>query len=69
MTEREERDLAWRLAEGSKVFDFEKALELVEFNPAEAERLIRMRKESEQREEERSRLRARRKLALREEFG
>ncbi|HEX6204476.1 MAG TPA: hypothetical protein VFZ29_01535 [Solirubrobacterales bacterium] len=69
MTEREKRDLAWRLAEGSKVFDFEKALELVEFNPAEAERLIRMRKESEQREEERSRLRARRKLALREEFG
>ena len=69
MTEREERHLAWRLAEGSHVLDFEKALELVEFNPAEAERLIRMRKESERREEERARLRARRKLALREEFG
>lgn len=69
MTERERRDLAWHLAEGSKVFDFEMALELVELNPAEAERLIRMRKESERREEERARLRARRKLALREEFG
>lgn len=69
MIEREQRELARRLAEGSNVFDFEKALELVEFNPAEAERLIRMRLENEKREEERARLRERRKLALREEFG
>jgi hypothetical protein len=69
MTEREQRDLAWRLAKDSNVFDFERALELVEFNPAEAERLIRIRVENEKREEERTRLRERRKLALREEFG
>jgi len=69
MTEREERDLAWRLAKGSNVLDFDKALGVVEFDPAEAERLIRMREENERREEERTRLRERRKLALREEFG
>lgn len=69
MTEREKRDLAWRLAEGSEVLDFKKALRIVEFNPAEAERLIRMREEDERREEERARLREARRLALREEFG
>jgi len=69
MTEREERDLAWRLAEGSNVLDFTKALGIVELDPAEAERLIRMREESERREEERARLRERRRLALREDFG
>lgn len=52
MTEREERDLAWRLAEGSNVFDLEKALEFVKFKPAAAERLIRMRKETQKRQEE-----------------
>jgi hypothetical protein len=69
MTEQEKRNLAWRLDQVSNVFDFEKALQLVEFDPAEAERLIRMREESEKREEERARLREQRKLALREEFG
>jgi len=47
MTEREQRDLARRLAEGSNVFDFEKALELVQWRPAEAEKLLRMREETE----------------------
>jgi hypothetical protein len=69
MTEREARDLAWRLAEGSNVLNFEKALQIVEFDPAEAERLIRMRAENEKRDEEQARLREARKLALREEFG
>ena len=69
MTERESRDLAWRLAEGSNVLNFEKALQIVEFDPAEAERLIRMRVENEKRDEEQARLREARKIALREEFG
>lgn len=69
MTEREARDLAWRLAEDSNVLNFEKALQIVEFDPAEAERLIRMRAENEKRDEEQARLREARKLALREEFG
>jgi hypothetical protein len=41
MTEREQRDLAHRLAQDSSVFDFDRALELVQHLPAEAERLIR----------------------------
>lgn len=52
MTELEERDLAWRLAEGSNVFDFETALEFVKFKAAEAERLIRNREETKRRQEE-----------------
>lgn len=69
MNEQEQRDLARRLADVSNVFDFEKALRVVEFDPVEAEKLIHMREESQKRQEERARLRERRKLALREEFG
>ena len=69
MTEQQERDLAWRLASDSDVLTFEKALQIVEFDAGEAERLIRMREESERRQKERARLRRRRKLTLREEFG
>jgi len=69
MTEREKRDLAWRLAERSAVLDFKRALRIVESDPAEGERLIRMREENDRREKERARLRERRRLALREEFG
>lgn len=69
MTEREERDLAWRLADGSKVFDFEKALEFVKFEPAEAEELIRNREETKRTEEEFARLREQRRRALFEDFG
>ena len=69
MDEREQRDLARHLANTSEVLDFEGALKIVKFRPAEAERLLRMREEMAKWEEERSRLRERRRLALREEFG
>jgi hypothetical protein len=49
MTEREQRNLAHRLAEDSDVFDFDRALELVQHLPAEAERLIRDQEEREKR--------------------
>ena len=52
MTEREQRDLAHRLAEDSDVFDFNRALELVQHLPAEAERLIRDQEERKKRLEE-----------------
>ncbi|MGN6257673.1 MAG: hypothetical protein ACTHN3_07985 [Solirubrobacterales bacterium] len=52
MTEREQRDLAHRLAEDSDVFDFDRALELVQHLPAEAERLIRDQEERKKRLEE-----------------
>lgn len=45
MTEQGERDLARQIAEGSEVFDFETALELVKVSPKRAERLIRNRRE------------------------
>lgn len=69
MTEREERDLAHRLADGSNVFDFDRALVLVQEMPAEAERLIRMKEETAKLQEERARAREGMLLALREEFG
>ena len=52
MTEQEQRELARRLADDSEVFDFEKALEIVQWKPAEAERLLRMGEESKKRQEE-----------------
>jgi hypothetical protein len=69
MDEREQRDLARHLADTSEVLDFEGALRIVKFRPADVDRLLRMREEMAKREKERQRLRARRKLALREEFG
>jgi hypothetical protein len=69
MTEQEKKNLAQRLAEDSNVFDFERALELVRRRPAEAERLVRMREEMKKRQEERARLRERRRRAFIEEFG
>lgn len=69
MTEREERDLAHRLADGSNVFDFERALELVKHRPAKAEELIRMKEETLKLQEERARAREGMRRALREEFG
>jgi len=65
MTDQEKRDLAWRLADGSEVFDFEKALEFVHFEPAGAEQLIREREEGQKRMEERDRAAEQFKLALR----
>lgn len=68
MTEREQRDLAHRLAEDSDVFDFDRALELVQQMPAEAERLIRNREESRKRQDELDRASERRRQALIEDF-
>ena len=51
MTEQEQRDLAARLAAVSSVFDFETALELVQWKPEDAETLLRMRRESQRRQE------------------
>jgi threonine dehydrogenase-like Zn-dependent dehydrogenase len=52
MTEQEQRDLAWRVAESSNVFDFEKALELVRYRRADAEKILRMREETAKDQEE-----------------
>lgn len=65
MTEQEIRDLAWRLADGSEVFDFEKALEFARFEPVKAEEIIRGRKESQKRLEDIDRAFDQIKLALR----
>lgn len=64
-----QRELAGRLADVSDILDFKTALGIVQFNPARAEELIRMREENERREEERARLRRQRELALRQDFG
>jgi hypothetical protein len=69
MTEREERDMAHRLADGSNVFDFDGALILVQRDPAKAEGLIRMKEETLKLQEERARAREGMRRALREEFG
>lgn len=69
MTEREIRDLAWRLAEGSDVFDFEKALEFARFEPAEAEELIRGREASQKRIEKVNLAYEQLHRAIKEEFG
>ncbi|HKH65427.1 MAG TPA: hypothetical protein VKA35_08190 [Solirubrobacterales bacterium] len=69
MNEREKRDLAWKLADGSRVFDFEKALEFVDYSPAEAEELIRNREERKRTSEEFARSRERRRQAFIEDFG
>jgi hypothetical protein len=68
MTEREERDLAARIAANSEVFDFDRALELVRRRPAGAERLVRMDEEMAHREKQRARARERRRRALIEDF-
>lgn len=69
MTEREQSDLAHRLSEDSNVFDFDRALELVQRRPAKAEKLIRMQEEMVKRQAERARALEQLGLAIREEFG
>ena len=69
MTDQEQRGLAWRLAEDSNVFDFDRALELVRRRPTEAEKLIREREEMKKSQEERARARERMRQAFIEEFG
>jgi hypothetical protein len=65
----EQRELARQLAASSEVLDFDQALGIVQWRPAEAERLIRMKEEMAKGQEERDRARARRKRALIEDFG
>jgi hypothetical protein len=69
MSDQAERELARHLADVSEVLDFPTALKIVRFDASKAEELIRMREEHERREEERTRLRRRRELALRQDFG
>jgi hypothetical protein len=69
MTARDQREMAWLLAEGSEVLDFHTALELVKWRPAEAEKLLRMREANRRGREERARALERMQTALREEFG
>ena len=69
MKEREQRDLARRLANASDVLDFERALRVVEFDSTEAERLLREHEEGRKRREEYARAREGMRRALREEFG
>lgn len=52
MTEKEQRDMARRIADGSAVFDFDLALELVQLRQASAEKILRMREERAKRSEE-----------------
>jgi len=66
MTEREQREIARQVAEGSDVFDFDRALKLVQRRPADAEKILRMRETSKRSREEFARARERRRIALRE---
>jgi len=68
MTEREQRQMAWLLTEGSEVFDFDTALEVVQQMPAEAEKILRMREARRRFAKESARLRERRR-ALIDDFG
>jgi hypothetical protein len=45
MTEQEAKDLAQRIADDSEIFDFDLALEFVQYRPAETEKLVRNREE------------------------
>lgn len=69
MTEQELRDLAWRLADGSTVFDFDSALDFARVKPTRAEELIRRRERVERNAEEIDRLSAERHRALIEDYG
>jgi hypothetical protein len=46
MTEKEQKDMARQIADGSRVFDFKTALELVQRRQADAERILRMREDA-----------------------
>jgi hypothetical protein len=52
MTEKEQRDMAREIADDSKAFDFDLALELVQLRPAEAEKILHRRAESARKIEE-----------------
>jgi hypothetical protein len=69
MNEAEQRDLARRLWEGSDVFDFETALELVQRRPEKAREILQMRADTQRRQEERARGREQLRQAFIEDFG
>ena len=69
MDEREQRELARRLADGSEVFDFEDALRVVQARPADAEKLLQDRERRKKTLEELARAGERRRQAFIEEFG
>jgi hypothetical protein len=69
MNEAEQQDLARRLWEGSEVFDYDTALELVRSRPERARDLLRMRAEMKRELEESKRADERRKRALIEDYG
>ena len=69
MNEQDQRKLARRLAEASRVLDFDAALQIVQFDPAKAEQLLRNREDEKRTQEEFARLRERRERAFIEEFG
>jgi hypothetical protein len=66
MTGQEKLDLARRLADSSEVFDFETALEVVEHDPAVAERRLQEKEESKKRMEDLAEANRRLILAARE---
>ncbi|HET7418389.1 MAG TPA: hypothetical protein VFJ61_12270 [Solirubrobacterales bacterium] len=69
MNRQEQRDLAQRLADDSEVFDFAKALEVVESRPWEVEKLLRIREENRKSQEEFARIVERQRRALIEDYG
>ena len=69
MNEAAQRDLARRLWEGSDVFDFETALELVQRRPDMAREILQRRAITQRRQEERARGRERLRQAFIEDFG
>lgn len=69
MNEAEQREMARRLWEGSEIFDFDTALELVRRRPNEARKLLQMDAEMERRQKEGDRARERLHQALIEDFG
>jgi hypothetical protein len=60
--------MAARISANSEVFDFDRALVLVQRRPADAEELVRMDEEMEERQKQRARTQARRRRALIEDF-
>ncbi|HEX5989420.1 MAG TPA: hypothetical protein VFY75_04315 [Solirubrobacterales bacterium] len=69
MNEAEVRSLARKLADGSDVFDFDMALEIVKWRPDEAREILQMRADMERRQHERELGAERRRRALIEDFG
>lgn len=64
MNEQEQRDFARRLTETSNVLDFETALQIVQFDLPQAERLLRAWERDEKSREELARAREARRQAL-----